>query len=70
MDNDLISRSALLKTIKERVRPDKYGTCNQVLNAMGTVIHAIRSQPAVCPENSQEEGQKERKMDNHGCAGI
>lgn len=51
MDNDLISRDALLKTIKEKVRPDKYGTGRQILNVMGTVIHTIRTQPAVRFEN-------------------
>ncbi len=51
MDNDLISRDALLKTIKEKVRPDKYGTGSQTLNVMRTVIHTIRTQPAVRLEN-------------------
>lgn len=53
MDNDLISRSALLKTIKEKIRPDKYGTGSQVLKAMGSVIHIIRTQPAVRLENGE-----------------
>lgn len=53
MDNDLISRSALLKTIKEKIRPDKYGTGSQVLKAMGTVIHTIKTQPVVRLKNTE-----------------
>lgn len=53
MDNDLISRDALLKTIKEKVRPDKYGTSSQVLNVMWAVIRTIRTQPAVRLKNDE-----------------
>ena len=58
MDNDLISRGALLKTIKEKVRPDKYGTDSHVLNVMGTVIHTIRTQPVVCPKKQRTDNRE------------
>ena len=72
MDNDLISRSALLKTIKEKVRPDKYGTDSQVLKAMGTVIHTIRTQPAVCLKNTElKDGSKKAySFDNEDYFGV
>ncbi len=72
MNNDLISRSALLKTIKEKVRPDKYGKDSQVLNTMGTVIHTIRAQPAVCPENKKPEAGNKRaySFDNEDYSGV
>lgn len=72
MDNDLISRGALLKTIKEKVRPDKYGTDSHVLNVMGTVIHTIRTQPAVCPKNEEQitGSKKAYSFDNEHYSGV
>ena len=72
MDNDLISRDALLKTIKEKVRPDKYGTSSPVLNVMGTVMHTIRTQPVVYPENKvlKAGSKKTYSFDNSDYSGV
>lgn len=72
MDNDLISRGALLKTIKEKVRSDKYGTDSHVLNVMGTVIHTIRTQPVVCPKNKEQitGSKKAYSFDNEHYSGV
>lgn len=41
---DLISKQALLKEIKEKIIPDKYGTSNAVLDVMGAVLRVIGEQ--------------------------
>lgn len=45
MSGDLISKQALLKEIKEKVIPDKYGTSNAVLDVTGAVLQVIWEQP-------------------------
>lgn len=45
MSGDLISKQALLKEIKGKVIPDKYGTGNAVLDAIGAVLRVIGEQP-------------------------
>lgn len=44
MSGDLISKQALLKEIKEKIIPDKYGTSNAVLDVMGAVLQVIGEQ--------------------------
>lgn len=45
MSGDLIRKQALLKEIKEKIIPDKYGTSNAVLDVMGAVLRVIGEQP-------------------------
>lgn len=45
MSGDLISKQALLKEIKEKIIPEKYGTSNAVLDVMGAVLRVIGEQP-------------------------
>lgn len=44
MNGDLISKQAVLKEIKEKIIPDKYGTSNAVLDVMGAVLRVIGEQ--------------------------
>lgn len=44
MSGDLISKQALLKEIKKKIIPDKYGTSSAVLDVIGAVLRVIREQ--------------------------
>lgn len=44
MSGDLISKQALLKEIKDKIIPEKYGTTNAVLDVMGAVLRVIGEQ--------------------------
>lgn len=44
MSGDLISKQAVLKEIKDKIIPEKYGTTNAVLDVMGAVLRVIGEQ--------------------------
>lgn len=45
MSNDLISRSTLLKTLEEKVYPEKYGEKCNALDVINGVLQVIGGQP-------------------------
>lgn len=44
MSGDLISKQAVLKEIKDKIIPEKYGTTNAVLDVMGALLRVIGEQ--------------------------
>lgn len=63
MNGDLISKQALLKEIKDKIIPEKYGTTNAVLDVMGAVLRLIGEQPAAYDAEKVIQQLEENKED-------
>lgn len=51
MNNDLISRSVLLKALEEKVYPEKYGEKCNALDVINGVLQVIGEQPTAYDED-------------------